>query len=311
MKTTTHLYRSVRALLPVFSIFLFCKTLNATATEFSPLVGLGQESFSFGIADVQKEDIKFEPNIAGVSRIGLNAFGFGVGYSFRGGGKDLDPQKGSTDFYDLQLGYNTKDWGIDSFYQTYKGFYTSNTVAIQTYQNLLFTHYALTGRYALNSSEFSTGGLLDQSEEIKATASKYYIVGGIRQHQMETDISLLQAENAGLNPELEQLRKLKATSVNIGLGAGKYWVSASKFFIGAVLDLVGTVGAYSYQNTTDSKSGTYPSLSSNVKIGLGYAGDTWKSGIGITADTTTLKTPGATFLKPSAARILIYVRTKF
>ncbi len=256
-------------------------------------------------------DIKFEPNIAGVSRIGLNAFGFGVGYSFRAGGKDLDPAKGSTDFYDLQLGYNTKDWGIDSFYQTYKGFYTANTIAIQQYSNLLFTHYALTGRYALTAGDFSVGGLLDQSEEIKASAGKYYVVGGFRQHGMDTDISLLQAENAGLNPELENLRKLKAISFNAGVGAGKYWVSTNKFFIGALIDILGTLGNYKYDTVSDSKSGTYPSLSFNLKIGLGYAGDVWKSGLGITADTTTLKTPGATFIKPSAARFLVYLRAKF
>ncbi len=260
---------------------------------------------------MQTYEIKFEPNIAGVSRIGINAFGFGVGYSFRGGRKNLDPAKGSTDFFDLQLGYNTKDWGVDSFYQTYKGFYTSNTQQIQTYPNLLFTHYALTGRYALTASEFSVGGLLDQSENITATASKYYVVGGIRYHRMETDVSLLQAENAGLNPELENLRKLKVTSLNAGLGAGKYWVSARRFFFGVLLDLIGTVGSYTYENTTAATSATNASLSFNIKIGTGYSGETWKSGIGITGDTTSLKTPGATFIKPSAARALIYVRTLF
>ena len=294
-----------------FCISLFCKTLFASATDFSPIVGLGQESFSFTIQDVQTYEIKFEPNIAGVSRVGINAFGFGIGYSFRGGGKDLDPAKGSTEFFDLQLGYNTKLWGIDSFYQTYKGFYTSNTQTIQNFQNLSFTHYALIGRYALTTSEFSIGGLLDQSEDITTTASKYYVVGGFRYHTMETDQSLLQAENTGLNSELEVLRKMKVTSINAGLGAGKYWVSSKKFFIGALLDLVGTIGTYDYENTNSSNKAVHPSLSFNLKIGTGYSGDVWKSGIGITADTTTLKTPGSSFIKPSSARFLLYVRAKF
>ena len=193
-----------------------------SATEISPLIGLGQESFSFTVEGVQKKEIKFEPNIAGVSRIGVNAFGFSLGYSFRGGGKELDPAKGSTEFYDLQLGYNTKEWGIDSFYQTYKGFYTSNTVAIQNYQDLAFTHYALMSRYSLTPGEFSIGGLLDQSEEIKTTSGKYYLVGGVRYHSMISEVSILQFENANLNTELENLRKLKTTSVNLGVGAGKY-----------------------------------------------------------------------------------------
>lgn len=315
MKTANNLYLkfnigSVNRLFGI-CILLFCKTLLASATDFSPILGFGQESFSFTIQDVQTYEIKFEPNISGVSRIGINAFGFGIGYSFRGGGKNLDPAKGSTDFFDLQLGYNTKQWGIDSFYQTYKGFYTSNTVAIQNFQNLSFTHYALTGRYALTSSEFSIGGLLDQSEDVTTTASKYYVVGGVRYHSMQTDKSLLQAENAGLNTELENLRKIKVTSLNLGLGAGKYWVSSNQLFFGALLDLVGTLGNYDYENTNAGTSAIYSSLSFNIKIGAGYSGDVWKSGIGLTGDTTTLKTPGSSFIKPSAARGLIYVRAKF
>ena len=71
------------------------------------------------------------------------------------------------------------------------------------------------------------------------------------------------------------------------------------------------MGQYTYENTTAATSAASTSLSFNIKLGAGYSGDTWKSGIGLTGDTTTLKAPGSTFIKPSAFRVLIYLRAKF
>ena len=296
----------------VFLQILFFAVL-VSASPVSPLFGIGQESFSFSILDLlpQGKTVEFNPNIAGVSRLGINAFGFAVGYSFRGSDQNLDPLKGSTQFFDLQLGYNQKQWGVETFYQTYQGFYTANTKAIQLFPDLRFVHYGLIGRYALSDGEFSVPGLMDQSDDVKTSSGKYYVLGGVRYHSMQTSVSLLQQENAGINPELENLRQLKTTSVNFGVGAGKYWVHSSRFFIGGLLDILGTVGLYNYSSVSDSSQSSYATLSYDLKLAAGYAGDVFKSGIGFTADTTTLKTPGLTFLKPSALRALIYIRAVF
>lgn len=295
-------------------ILLVCKTTPVNATEISPLFGVGQENFSFDVAGVLPSDrsIKFEPNMAGVTRLGVNAYGFGIGLGFRGSSQNLDSQKGSTDFFDLQLGYHQRNWGVDSFYQTYKGFYTSNTNAIQIFPDLVFKHYGLMGRFALSDSEFSVGGLTDQSEEISTTAGKYFAVGGFRYHDMETSGSLLQQENAGVNVEAENLRRVRVTSFNFGLGAGKYWVSSSRFFIGGLIDVLGTLGIYDYDLADGSSNhSSYLTPSYDLKVGLGYAGEFFKTGVSFIADQTTLKTPGASFIRPSANRILIYLRWVF
>ncbi|MBC7740910.1 MAG: DUF4421 family protein [Bdellovibrionaceae bacterium] len=211
-------------------------TFAAFAEPVSPIIGLGQENFDFSVSDIgqSRPALNFEPNMAGVSRLGINAFGFGIGYSFRGSNDSLDPRKGTTTFYDLQLGYHTRKWGLDSFYQTYQGFYTGNTVALQTFPDLKFKHYGLMGRWALSDTDFSVGGLLDQSNEIRKSAGKFYVIGGVRHHSMETSTSLLQQENANINREVENLRKIEVTSINGGFGYGHYFISQSKFFVGAL-----------------------------------------------------------------------------
>ena len=300
-------------LIALFCICTFCKITYVQATEISPLIGFGQENFSFEVSefDNTKKAIKFEPNIAGVTRLGLNAFGFGLGYSLRNSEKDTKPQNGKTQFTDWQLGYNAANWGIDTFYQIYEGFFTSNTNSIQTFPNVIFKHHGFNFRYALEDSEFSVGRITDQADAITQTSHKVYLVTGYSKHEMTTDVSILQQEHAGANTELEDLRSLKATSVKLGAGGGKYWVSDSRFFIGGLVDYVVTYTNYEYETTTLLSKTSDTTQSFNIKIGVGYAGEKFRAGISGIADATNLKTTGGALVRPSSNRFLLYFRYVF
>ncbi|MEQ1724273.1 MAG: DUF4421 family protein, partial [Pseudobdellovibrio sp.] len=252
MKITTNLYLNV---ISVVFIFLVSRIDCAQATEISkaaydisPIIGFGQENFTFQVTDFdvnnKGKSVSFDPNIAGILRLGINAYGFGIGYSFREVLKDGDPRKGTTEFADLQLGYQTKNWGIDTYYQSYTGFFTSNTATIQSFPNLTFKHQGITGRYALQESDFSVNAMMDQADEVKSDSGKLYAVGGLHLYSMEVDVPLLQMENAGLDTELENLRKMKASSINLGLGYGYNWLYSNRLFIGVLIDLLGTYANY-------------------------------------------------------------------
>jgi len=297
-----------------FCIFLVCAGLKANATEISPLIGFGQENFSFDVDEFApgSKKINFQPNIAGVTRIGLNYGDFGVGVGFRGSSKDLDSAKGSTDFFDLQLSYQTRQWGIEGFYQTYKGFYNDASSTTQVFPDLSFKHFGLMGRYALSDGAFAVNALMDQSDEIVDSPVKFFAVGGIRQHDLSTTTSLLTGDFMGENTDLESMRRLKVMSLNLGLGVGKYWVSSSRLFIGGVFDVLATTGFYNYETASGtSSSATYVTPSYDLRLGLGYAGTTFKTGVSFAADLTTLKTLGGAIVKPSANRLLLYFRFVF
>lgn len=315
MRMTEILYRK----LIVVCILISCKidVVQATElfepTEISPIVGLGQENFTFELTDfgIKERKVKFEPNIAGVFRMGINAYGFGIGYSLRGSEKDIDAQKGITRFSDWQLGYQAKNWGIDGYYQTYDGFYTSNTNVVQLFPQLSFKHFGISVRYAIGDEEFSVGALMDQSEKITETSGKYYLVGGVHQHELLTDSSLLQQEYAGLNPEIENMRSLKAVSVNLGAGVGKYWVFSHGFFAGALFDLIGTYANYDFTSTTGKNSDSDITASYNAKIAMGYTGSFFRSGVAFNGDVTRLKATDGGYINSSANRVLLYLRMVF
>lgn len=153
---------------------------------------------------------------------------------------------------------------------------------------------------------------MDQSDEIKTTAGKIYVVSGFSYHNMQTDKSLLQQDYAGTNPAIEALRKMQATSIHLGMGAGKYWVNSSQVFIGALLDIFGTYSLYKYEDVnTDISRSSYGTISYNLRLGLGYAGENFKTGLSFANDKTTLRAPGSGFINPEAGRVLLYFRYAF
>jgi len=271
------------------------------------------DSFS----SAQKE-LSYEPNIPGLTRFGLSAYGLGVSLSTRGSGKDLDSDKGESKFLDFQVGYHNTQWGADIFVQNYEGFFLKNTSQVggnttpyYLFPDLKFNHYGLIARYAFDNKGFSISALLNQADEIKKSEGSYFLIGGVRQHSFETANTLIPAPLQGVNVDMDNLRKLSVNTLNLGVGAGKYWVSSSKFFIGAVIDTMGTFGIYKYTLTTGSQTSDYGTLSVSVKLGTGYAGKKWRSGLSAYTDSTTLQALDRTYIKPQATAFLIYVRYVF
>jgi hypothetical protein len=295
----------------MFIIWLLFLPLLGNATEISPIIGLGQESLDVEVKNFEagsSKSFKFEPNIAGIFKIGISAFGFSLGYSLRGSEKDIDQSKPKTDMTEIQLGYNSPNWGVDGYYQTYKGFFTDGTDSTQNFPDLEFKHYGFISRYAINDSEFSTGGLLDQSYPVTKSSLKYYLVGGLSQDQMNSEVSLMQMENAGLDPAFEDLRRLRSFVVKLGAGAGGYYVTESHFFIGGLLDLLSSYANYEFESTTGHTTMSDSTTSADLKLGVGYSGQKYKSGLSFSADVTSLKTPGRAEVSPSSNRLLLYFR---
>lgn len=276
--------------------------------------------FSFTLNELGQNTnpIEYEPNIPGLSKLGLSYDGLGASISFRNDVKELNPQKGDSHFFDLQLSYHNTRWGIDTYYQKYTGFYIKNSNqfgkadgSYEVMSGLNFSHYGFLARYALTSSNFSLSALMNQSDDITQTTGQYFIIGGLQNYKLNSDQSIVPTAVQNRNPDMDKLREINTTSLNFGAGAGKYWVSESHFYAGALLDIIGTFGQYDYKLTTQNLQSSYGTVSYNFKAGLGYAGEYWKFGLSFYNDVTTVKTLNNSYLKPLAGSLLIYLRYKF
>lgn len=314
---------NMKSLWPVanFLMLSFCLIAQASATEkVSPYFGVGSDMFIFSIDsfNAAQKTLAYEPNTPGLSRIGLSAFGLGISYATRSSVAELDKDKGESKFIDVQLSYNNTKWGADLYVQQYEGFYLKNssevggTTTYHLFPDLKFQHYGLMGRYALdNNGGFSISALLNQADEITKTAGSYFLVGGFRQYTLETENTMIPTPLQGINTEMDALRKLSVNTLNLGVGAGKYWVSSSKLFIGAVFDLTGTYGLYKYTLTNDEQNTDYSTISYSLKVGAGYAGKKWRTGVSAYTDATTLQGLDRTYVKPQATAFFLYVRYVF
>ncbi len=305
--------------LNILFMLLFCVCSGRAATEISPILGVGSDTFSFNIESLgnNTKTLEYVPNIPGLTKYGLSAYGFGVSYSTRASVSTLDPAKGLSDFFDLQLGYNNYQWGLDLFVQNYTGFYiqnlspTSGTNPYFLFPNLKWNHYGLMGRWAMDNQGFLISALTTQSEQIKKSAGSYFLVGGYRYHSLDNDASIIPSTLQGINSEMDNLLKMKTNSLNFGVGAGKYWVNDSHFFAGGLFDLLGTYGLYNYESTTGTSNSSYATLSFDIKLGVGYSGEKFRSGLSVAGDITTLQGFKSSYIKPSATQALLYFRIAF
>ena len=297
---------------------LFCVSSSFAATEISPLIGFGTDTFSFKIEKFSSTttSIEYQPNTPGLIRYGLSAYGYGLSYSARNSVATVDPNLGTSQFFDFQIGYHNLKWGADLFVQNYTGFYTSNLKQTGTntpyiFSDLKWDHYGVMARYAMDNQGFLISALTSQAEQIKKSAGSYFLVGGYRYHSLDTSSSIIPATLQGQNTEMDNLRKLKANSLNFGIGAGKYWVTDSHFYIGALFDLLGTFALYNYESTTGTSSSSYLTTSTDVKVGVGYSGDHFRTGLTFVSDVTTLKGFNSSSIAPTATQLLLYFRFAF
>ena len=306
----------------LFITFLVCASPASQATEISPLFGVGQDNFIFKIQSLAGgiKEIEYEPNIPSLVRIGLSALGYGISYSIRSGGGELNQNYGKTDFTDFQLGYHNENWGIDGFYQTYKGFYVKNSgdfsgnnSAPYLKPDLEFNHYAISARWARdNQGGFILSSLLSQSDQLKKTAGTYYLLGSYKYYSLINGATILPPTLTGINNDVESIRKMQVDTLNVGFGAGKYWVSSNYWFIGGCLDLIATYGMYKYTREPVSfDTSSYMTTSYNLKLGAGYSGDHFRTGISLNGEITTLKAAQSSYLVASSNQIMAYIRTAF
>ncbi len=280
------------------------------------------DNFAWGIQGLGQEtrDIEYEPNIPGLSRLGLSAYGFGASWSFRNDVSELKEELGKTDFTDFQLGYHNENFGVDGFFQIYEGFYIKNSNQFSgsnetpfLLPDITFKHYGIMARLARdNQGGFVLSDLLSQTAQLKKTTGTYYLIGGIRFYALESIDTLLPPTLLGINSDIETLREMQVHMGKLGVGAGKYWVSSNHFFVGANLDLLGSFGIYKYTySPTRVSDSSYATLSYNLKLGTGYSGENFRGGFSLNQEVSTLKAAQNSFIRAASNQFMLYIRWAF
>ncbi|HYG00901.1 MAG TPA: DUF4421 family protein [Chryseosolibacter sp.] len=280
---------------------------------------LKQRSLNF---ELEKESgdpgvVTFKPN---------NTFSFGLGlYLFEVGFElafAIPLEEKSIDLYgesaarDVQLNLLGKKWGLDAFYQRYKGFYvTDSRVDVPSgtpypqRPDVSTRNVGLTGSYVFNHQRFSFRSAYNFSERQVFSKGSVIVLSSINGFRLNADSSILntsQRENFG---EDIAFTNLKFTSFSIAPGY-TYSLVFQSFFLNAALAVGPAQHWILYKPELSGQKQTHE-LNSFIaaRISLGYNGERLFGGVSFVSQGSNVQFGDARFSNNNGAfKILIGYR---
>lgn len=162
------------------------------------------------------KDLAIEPNIGSNFGIGIAYGGYGVSGSLPNANSNKDTSiYGHTDRFDFQFYYTSRHWGVDFFYQNYKGFYLDNPVLYNPgfrtgdvypqFSTLKILNIGVGGFYNLNEN-YSSNAAFSQGERQLTSAGSFIVDTSISFLRLNTSESLVPASEKSFYPDLDSYR---------------------------------------------------------------------------------------------------------
>jgi len=245
--------------------------------------------------------VNWTPNIRTLTGVdvSLNDFPIGGGYAWaNNAGPGADQTYGPTNYQDYRLGLTLHSFHADANYQTYDGFYVSNTSSVNPAfgsgyiqdHSLAAVNISVNGTFILSPDKFSYAAALGQNERQEAWggslllglagsatsfASSNYLIPGPLQNTYGQD---------------QLIKNVQFYDLIAKLGYGYTFAWTKSFFTSLIAD-IGVGGEYrTYGDGVTQTSSGGSSSKFDALISLGYNGDTFLMALILTGDDTTYTT---------------------
>jgi hypothetical protein len=227
-------------------------------------------------------------------------------------------QYGNTIATDYQIRFYLKKWNLESFYQTYQGYYLANSGdAFSNYNwgnpryqlpNMQTQHYGLVATYKFNFENFSSSAGFDQFERQKSSGGSWLLSVAADFFSFSNPGTFVPSALSGQYGDFEQFNSGKISTLALGFGYGYDLLIYTKFFLAA--QGVVSTGATSETlgQTTGNpvySSGAY-SPEIHAKAAVGYNGEHFIASIRINEDSVSAPVRGVN-LNYSAQEAAFYV----
>ena len=203
---------------------------------------------------------------------------------------------GESKAQDFQINAIGKKWGVDAYFQKYKGYYIVDPNIkilpgepypqrpdIQT-QNI-----GLSGNYIFNNKRFSFRSAYTYAERQLKSGGSFILFGSLTGFKVLGDSALIDESYAGYFGSNAQIRKIKATTLGIAPGY-TYSLIYKGFFINGTL-AIGPAHNWLYYESEDGSTKNDIKFNTFVaaRIGLGYNGDHFFGGLSFINSSRTAK----------------------
>lgn len=247
------------------------------------------------------QNIQYRPNSPFNVGVGINYRIIGLNLGFNLPVINNNTERGETKFIDLQSHLYGRKLIIDLYLQRYKGFYMTNTAAIQNNnQNEIYIrpdivnfNAGLIVHYILNGDKFSFRGAFLQNEVQLKSAGSPLFGASIYSYNIRSDSSVIPYKlNAPEYFNGNHFNHSSVKSISGNFGYGYTFVLPYHFFITAA----GNVGVginYTVLKSIDMDkySGAGTDITGTIRLGLGYNSRRYFAGIHYTGSTLSSSTP--------------------
>jgi hypothetical protein len=247
-----------------------------------------QRSLNF---ELQKRDrsqlLTYKPNNTYSFGVGTYLFemGFELAFAIPIDQKEIDLY-GKSKARDIQLNIIGKKWGLDAFYQKYKGFYIDdkNNVPLsgEPYPqrpDIATRNFGLTGNYVFNHQKFSFRSVYNFAERQLYSKGSLLLFSTIGNFKLNADSSIISNPLEVIYGSKVSFKKLKYTTFSVAPGY-TYSLIFKNFFLNGTLS-IGPAHHWIYYQLENGSTKNEIAINSFIaaRIGIGYNGDRIFGGI--------------------------------
>jgi hypothetical protein len=279
-----------------------------------------QRSLSFELEKRDRtETLTYRPNNTYSLGVGFYVFelGFELGFAV-----PIDEKKtatyGKSRSRDWQFNAYGKKWGLDAFYQKYKGFYISDKVnpvaanaAFPQRSDIVSRNFGITGNYVFNDEKFSFRSIYNFSERQLFSAGSFLAFAAINSFKLSADSSIIDTKQEVIFGKNVSFKDLSYTSISIAPGY-TYSLIFKNFFINGSLALGPSQHWIKYRlEAGDEKTDATINTFVATRIGIGYNGDKLFGGVAFVSQGSIVRFEDVQFSNNNGSfKILVGYRFK-
>lgn len=252
--------------------------------------------------DTGATDIKYKPSTQAKTFLAFDYKNLGASISaYNPRDSGFRKKFGNGQFFDLQLRATRNEYYLESYFQSYKGYYLENASKVMTNpiggegqypqnSSLKAQHYGVQIFQFHSPEKFQPRKAIEFVDPSKESGGSWYYSAALNSHQLFTKESLVPATAIDNYGSLSDLKNIQSFTAAVGAGGGYSLVLApnSWVFSGMLGFAVGPQWA-SARYVNDREDRSQLSVKTQIKLAIGYSGEQFISGINIQYDTTQIR----------------------
>lgn len=260
---------------------------------------LKQRGLNFELSKTDRSSLlTYKPNNTYSLGLGAYIFEVGVELAFAIPLKERSITKfGESKARDLQLNVLTKRWGLDAFYQRYRGFYIDDRdhtplpdEPFPQRADIGIRNFGVTGHYVFNPQKFSFRSAYNFSERQLYSKGSFVLFATLYTFRVAGDSSIVKGDRQVDFGSHVNFERLRYTTFSIAPGY-TYNLTYNNFFINATL-AVGPAHHWANYDLEDNATTDFDiAINSFVgaRVALGYNGYRIFGGVSFISQGSTLR----------------------